>query len=283
MTGFLVFVIGVGWFFSYLLNSYLFLILAIIYSLGAEFVAYWRSDKIILYMVRAKEVTKSNNEELFNIVQNLCITAGLPMPKIYIMDQEQPNAFATGRDKNHAAIVFTKGLLKKLDKNEIEGVAAHELSHIKNRDILLSSIIVVLVGVIALVSDWFLRISFWSGFGDNNDEGGNSQIIMIVIGLVGAVLAPLAATLIQLAISRKREFLADSSAALLTRYPQGLANALRKISQDKTSMRIANSSIAHLFIVSPIKGKATKSFFTRLFMTHPPIEERIKALEEMNK
>ncbi len=283
MTGFLVFVIGVGWFFSYLLNSYLFLILAIIYSLGAEFVAYWRSDKIILSMVKAKEVTKSNNEELFNIVQNLCITAGLPMPKIYIMDQEQPNAFATGRDKNHAAIVFTKGLLKKLDKNEIEGVAAHELSHIKNRDILLSSIIVVLVGVIALVSDWFLRISFWSGFGDNNDEGGNSQIIMIVIGLVGAVLAPLAATLIQLAISRKREFLADSSAALLTRYPQGLANALRKISQDKTSMRIANSSIAHLFIVSPIKGKATKSFFTRLFMTHPPIEERIKALEEMNK
>jgi len=283
MTGFLVFIIGLGWVFSYLLNSYLFLIIAIVYSLITELVAYWRSDKIILSMVRAKKVTRDSNPKLFNIVENLCITAGLPLPKIYIMDEKQPNAFATGRDKNHAAVVFTRGLLEKLDENEIQGVAAHELSHIKNRDILLSSIIVVLVGVVALMSDLFLRVSFWGGFGDDNgDSEGNVGLILLVIGLIGAVLAPIAASLIQLAISRKREFLADASAALLTRYPQGLASALRKISEDGTPMRIANSSTAHLFIVSPFKGKQTKSWLTKLFMTHPPIEERIRALNNMS-
>ena len=284
MTVFLLFIIGFGWLLSYLLNSYLILIIAVIYSVGTEIVAYWRSDKIILSMARAKEITLDSNPKLFNIVQNLCITAGLPMPKVYIMNQEQPNAFATGRDKNHAAIVFTKGLLDKLDKNEIEGVAAHELSHVKNRDILLSSIIVVLVGVVALMSNLFLRVSFWGGFGgDNNrDSGGNLGLILLVVGLVGAILAPIAATLIQLSVSRKREFLADSSAALLTRYPQGLASALRKISNDKTPMRVANNSTAHLFIASPFKGKSSKSWLVKLFMTHPPVEKIIKALENMS-
>lgn len=282
MTGFLVFVIGFGWVLSYLLNSYLILILAIIYSLGTEAVAYWNSDKIILSMVKAKRVTQKDNLQLFNIVQNLCIADGLPMPKIYVMDQEQPNAFATGRDPNHAAVVFTKGLLEKLDQNEIEGVAAHELSHIKNRDILLSSMIVVIVGVIALMSDLFLRISFWGGLDNNRDSEGNLGIILLVVGIIGSILAPIAATLIQLSISRKREFLADSSAALLTRYPQGLANALRKISSDNSPMTVANNSTAHLFIASPFRGRSSKSWLVKLFMTHPPVEERIKALENMS-
>ena len=283
MTGFLVFIIGFGWLLSYLLNSYWILIVAIIYSVGTEIVAYWNSDKIILSMVRAEPVTEQNNPKLFHIVQNLCIASGLPTPRIYIINQEQPNAFATGRDKNHAAIVFTRGLLEKLNSNEIEGVAAHELSHIKNRDILLSSIIVVLVGVIALMSDLFLRISFWGGFdNDNSNSNGNVGLILLIVGIIGSILAPIAATLIQLSISRKREFLADSSAALLTRYPQGLASALEKIANDKTPMTVANNSIAHLFIASPFKGKSSKSWLVKLFMTHPPVEERIKALKNMS-
>ena len=283
MTGFLVFIIGFGWLLSYLLNSYWILIVAIIYSVGTEIVAYWNSDKIILSMVRAEPVTEQNNPKLFHIVQNLCIASGLPVPRIYIMNQEQPNAFATGRDKNHAAIVFTRGLLEKLNSNEIEGVAAHELSHIKNRDILLSSIIVVLVGVITLMSDLFLRISFWGGFdNDNSDSNGNLGLILLIVGIIGSILAPIAATLIQLSISRKREFLADSSAALLTRYPQGLASALEKIANDKTPMTVANNSVAHLFIASPFKGKSSKSWLVKLFMTHPPVEERIKALKNMS-
>ena len=283
MTGFLVFVIGFGWFLSYLLNSYWILVIAIIYSIGTEIVAYWNSDKIILSIVRAKQITRESNPRLFNIVENLCITAGLPIPRIYVMNQEQPNAFATGRDENHAAIVFTKGLLEKLNTSELEGVAAHELSHIKNKDILLSSMIVVLVGVITLMSDLFIRIGFWGGFdNDNSDSNGNLGLILLIVGIIGSILAPIAATLIQLSISRKREFLADSSAALLTRYPQGLASALRKIADDKTPMTITNSSIAHLFISSPFKGRNSKSFLVKLFMTHPPVEERIKALKNMS-
>ncbi|MHA1658683.1 MAG: M48 family metallopeptidase [Promethearchaeota archaeon] len=245
--------------------------------------SYWKSDKIILSMVKAERITRENNLKLFNIVENLCITDGLPMPKIYVMKESQPNAFATGRDKKHATIVFTEGLLQKLDRSEIEGVAAHELSHIKNRDILLSSVIVVLVGVVVLVSNLFLRITFWGNSGNRNRGGSNNiGFIILVLGLLSAILAPIAAALIQLAVSRKREFLADSSGALLTRYPQGLANALRKISQDKTPMRVANNSTAHLFIASPFKGRQAKSWLTKLFLTHPEIEDRIKALQQMS-
>ncbi len=274
---FLILIIFFGWLISEIIGSYFILVLAVIYSVATVFISYWYSDKIVLRMTRAKRIGKEDYPELYRIVENLCITAGLPMPRIYIIDEKQPNAFATGRDPNHSAVAFTKGLLEKLERVEIEGVAAHELSHIKNRDILLGSIVVVLVGVIALLSRFFLRISFWGMGGRKKREGG----LIILLGIIAAILAPLAATLIRLAISRKREFLADASGALLTRYPEGLASALEKISKDQTPMKVANNSTAHLFIASPFKGKEKTSWFTRLFMTHPPIEERIKALRGM--
>ena len=276
---FLIFVIGIGWFFSYLFDSQIILWIAIIISIFQAFLSYFYSDKIVLSMVKAKKVEKKDNPQLYRIVENLSITAGLPMPRIYIMDESQPNAFATGRDPKHSAVVVTRGLLEKLEKPELEGVLAHELSHIKNRDILLSSVVVVLVGIIVLVSDFFLRGLFWFSPRRDSDRGGN--MIFLVLGVIAAILAPMAATLIQLAISRKREFLADASAALLTRYPEGLARALEKIASDNTPLKVANNATSHLFIASPFKGKKAKSWLSKLFMTHPPIEERIKALREM--
>ena len=276
---FLIFVIGIGWFFSYLFDSQIILWIAIIISIFQAFLSYFYSDKIVLSMVKAKKVEKKDNPQLYRIVENLSITAGLPMPRIYIMDESQPNAFATGRDPKHSAVVVTRGLLEKLEKPELEGVLAHELSHIKNRDILLSSVVVVLVGIIVLVSDFFLRGLFWFSPRRDSDRGGN--MIFLVLGVIAAILAPIAATLIQLAISRKREFLADASAALLTRYPEGLARALEKIASDNTPLKVANNATSHLFIASPFKGKKAKSWLSKLFMTHPPIEERIKALREM--
>ena len=196
--------------------------------------------------------------------------------------EDQPNAFATGRDSKRAVVVVTKGLLDRLERVELEGVIAHELSHIGNRDILLSTIIVVLVGVVVMITDLFFRISFYGGFGSrDSDNGGQIKIILLVISLILVVLAPLFAVLIKLAISRKREFLADASGALLTRYPEGLARALEKISQDSHRLKTANNSTAHLYIVSPFKGKESKSWFRRLFMTHPPVEKRIEALRGM--
>ncbi len=280
LTGFLVFIIFLGWFISYLMGSYIILWIAIIYSLLMSFFSYWYSDKIVLGISRAKPIKKDDNPELYRIVENLCITAGLPLPKIYIMPEEQPNAFATGRDPNHAVVVVTQGLLNKLERVELEGVIAHELSHIGNRDILLASIIVVLVGVVVMATDLFFRLSFFGGFG-GDDENGNGQAILLVISLVLAILAPLLATLIKLAISRKREFLADASGALLTRYPEGLARALEKIAADQTPMRKPSNSTAHLFIESPFRGKQRKSWVSKLFSTHPPIKERIEALRKM--
>ena len=276
---FLIFVIGIGWFFSYLFDSQIILWIAIIISIFQAFLSYFYSDKIVLSMVKAKKVEKKDNPQLYRIVENLSITAGLPMPRIYIMDESQPNAFATGRDPKHSAVVVTRGLLEKLEKPELEGVLAHELSHIKNRDILLSSVVVVLVGIIVLVSDFFLRGLFWFSPRRDSDRGGN--MIFLVLGVIAAILAPMAATLIQLAISRKREFLADASAALLTRYPEGLARALEKIASDNTPLKVANNATSHLFIASPFKGKKAKSWLSKLFMTHPPVEERIKALRGM--
>ena len=280
LTGFLVLVIALGWIFSYLLNNYIFLIIAVIFAFFQSFFSYWYSDKIVLAMSRAKPIEKKDNPELYRLVENLCITAGLFLPKIYIIPENQPNAFATGRDAKHAAIAVTQGLLNKLERSELEGVIAHELSHIGNRDILLSTIVVVLVGIVALLSNFFLRISFWGGMRDR-DSRGSSGAVLAVLGILAAVLAPIAASLIQLAISRKREFLADSSGALLTRYPEGLARALEKISQDPTPMKVASNSTAHLFIESPFRGKQAKNWFTKLFMTHPPVEERIRALRGM--
>ena len=280
MSFFFLMIIFLGWFLSYYFGTTIILWIAIIYSVLMSFFSYWYSDKIVLRVTKAKPVIRESNPELYRIVENLCITAGLPMPRIYILDEEQPNAFATGRDPQHAAVVFTKGLLEKLDKVEIEGVASHELSHIKNRDILLGSVVVVLAGVIALISDWVLRVLFWGG--RSREEKGSGGVLLFLLMLIALILAPLAATLIRLAVSRKREFLADASGVLLTRYPEGLANALRKIAADNTPMRVASNSTAHLFISSPFKGKTSTHWFARLFMTHPPVEERIKALMGMN-
>jgi heat shock protein HtpX len=280
ITGFCIFIIAVGWLFSYLLDSYIILIIAIILAILQSFSSYWFSDKIVLSMCRAKSIKKEDNPELYRLVENLCITAGLPIPKIYILDEAQPNAFATGRDKNHAVVAVTRGLLEKLDRVELEGVIAHELSHIGNKDILLGTVVVILVGIVALLSQLFLRISFFGG--GRRDSRDSSGALMMVLGIVAAILAPIAAALIQLAISRKREFLADANGAFLTRYPEGLARALEKISDDPTPLRTANTSTAHLFISSPFKGEQKRNWLTKLFMTHPPVEERIKALRKIS-
>lgn len=281
MSCFLVFTFFLGWLFSYLFENQIFLIAAITIAFLQSFFSYWYSDKIVLALTKAKRIEKRDNPELYRIVENLCITAGLPTPKIYILEESQPNAFATGRDKNHAAIVLTRGLLEKLEKPELEGVISHELAHIGNRDILLQSIVVVLVGAIALLSEWFLRISRFSRpVGKEKEERGAA--IFFLFGILAALLAPIVAQLIHFAISRKREFLADATGALLTRYPEGLARALEKISKDQNSLKVANFSTAHLFIVNPFKGKKAIDWFAKLFSTHPPIEERIKILREMS-
>ena len=251
------------------------LILSGLMSLGS----YYYSDKIILGMSNAKQIQKKDNPELFRTVENLCIGDGLPMPKIYIIDDSAPNAFTTGRDPKHAVVCATTGILEKLNKAELEGVIAHELSHIKNFDIRLMAIVVILVGTIALLADIFMR-SVWFKGRDREDRG-NSQAIFMLIGIVLAILSPIIATLIQLAISRKREFLADASGVLLTRYPEGLASALEKISRDREPLEAANNATAHLYIVNPFKGKEIKSFLAGLFNTHPPIEDRIKILRSM--
>jgi heat shock protein HtpX len=276
ITVFLVLVILVGWVLSYIFESPIILYLAVIISVAMSFSSYWHSDKIILSMTKSKPIEKQDHPELYRVVENLSITAGLPMPKVYIIDDPSPNAFATGRDPKHGVVCVTKGLLDKLEKTELEGVIAHELSHIGNRDILLGSVIVVLVGLIALLSDIAIRSLFFSR--GRRDDKGNLGMIMLLIGVIAAILAPLAASLLRLAISRKREFLADASGALLTRYPEGLARALEKISQDPIPLKTASSAINHLFIASPLKGKKV----SKLWMTHPPIEERIRALRQMD-
>lgn len=278
LTFFFLFIIFLGWLISYFLQTSVILWIAVILSILMSFFSYWYSDKIVLAMAKAKPIEKKDDPELYRIVENLCITAGLPLPKIYILEEAQPNAFATGRDANHAVVAVTRGLLEKLERVELEGVIAHELAHIGNRDMLLSTIVVVLVGIVGMMTDFFFRISFWGGTGDRDRRGGG---IMILVALALAILAPIFATLIRLAISRKREFLADASGALLTRYPEGLARALEKISQDKNPLRVASNSTAHLYIANPFRGKEITSWLRKLFLTHPPVEERIKALRDL--
>lgn len=272
---FLVLIIAVGFIFSLVWQEPSILYFAVIFSVLTSFFSYWSSDKIVLFTTRAKPLNHDNNREVYHLVENLCIASGLPLPEIYLLPEQQPNAFATGRNKEHAVIALTQGLLDRLEKSELEGVIAHELSHIKNKDMLLQTMVVVLAGVIALLANWFLRFGV---FGRSDNRSRNSQGLFMVLGLIAAILAPIAATLLKLSISRKREFLADASGALLTRYPEGLARALEKISTDQTPMRRASNSTAHLFISSPFKGKQTTSWFTKLFLTHPPTEERAAAL-----
>ena len=254
---------------------------ALIISGIMGFTSYYYSDKMILGMSSARQIQKKDHPELFRTVENLCIGEGIPMPKIYIINDSAPNAFATGRDPKHAVVCVTTGILDKLNKAELEGVISHELSHIRNYDIRLMSIVVILVGLVALLADFFMR-SLWHGGGRKNSrEGGNVQGILMLIGIVLAVLSPVIATLIQLAISRKREFLADASGVLITRYPEALASALEKIAKDKEPLEAANNATAHLYIENPFKGKISGSWFSNLFNTHPPVEERIKILRSM--
>jgi len=275
---FLAVVAGLGYFVSvYYGNPGLFYI-AIIFSLFMNVASFWWSDKIVLSISKARPASREEFFDLYTVTENLAISAGLPLPKIYVVDDPAPNAFATGRNKEHAVVAVTTGLLAKLERSELEGVIAHELSHIGNRDILLMSAVVVLVGFVSIISDMFLR-SMWFGGGrrDDNREGGG---FLAILGIVLVVLSPIIATLIKLAISRRREFLADSSGALLTRYPEGLANALEKISNYNMPMKTASTATAHLFISNPLAGKGAS--ISNLFQTHPPIAERIKLLRAMS-
>lgn len=242
----------------------------------SNFISWYFSDKIVLSISGAKPVKLEDNRELYRTVENLSIAAGLPTPKIYIIDDTAPNAFATGRDPKHGVIAFTTGILQKLSKQELEGVTAHELSHIGNRDTLVMSVVSVLVGTIALLADFFMR-SMWFGGNDRDNKSG----LLLAFGIIAAILAPIVATAIQMAVSRRREYLADASGVLLTRHPSALASALRKISGDNEPLEVANRGTAHLYIVNPLKGSEALNAFAKLFSTHPPIPDRIKALNEM--
>ena len=278
MAGFLGVVMAIGWAVSYYFDSPGILVFAVIFAVGMNVFAYWTSDKVVVAMAGAKPADPVQYRDLHNIVENLAITAGLPKPRVYIIDDQAPNAFATGRDKEHAVVAVTTGLLNTMERAELEGVLAHGLSHIGNRDMLVSTIAVVLVGFVTLASDFFLRSTFLGGGGNDRDNKGNPVLAIIAVALI--VLAPIIATLMQLAISRKREFLADASGALLTRYPEGLASALEKIGSYSGPMVHANNATAHLYISNPFGTKAMKGI-SKLFMTHPPIEDRIAALRGM--
>jgi heat shock protein HtpX len=274
---FLVIVIGLGYFISAYYGNPAILYIAIIFSLIMNVASYFWSDKIVLSVSKARPASREEFFDLYTVTENLSITAGLPMPKVYVVDDPAPNAFATGRNKEHAVVCATTGLLQKLDRQELEGVIAHELSHIGNRDILLMSSVVVLVGFVSIISNIFLRGMMFGGGRRNND--GEAGGILAIVGIILIVLSPIIATLIKLAISRRREFLADASGALLTRYPEGLARALEKISAYNMPMKTANTATAHLFISNPFGNKGTA--ISNLFQTHPPIAERIKILRDM--
>ncbi len=287
---FLVIISALGFVFGQYYGNPNIVYFAVGFSVFSSLISYYFSDSITLALSQAKEVDRQSNPELYRLVENLCIAAGLPTPKIYIIDDTAPNAFATGRDPEHAVVCFTTGILQKLEKSELEGVVAHELSQMGNYDIRVMTLVVVLVGVVTLLADWMLRASFFGGRRKNNDNSGQIGAIIALVGLILAILSPIIATLIKLAVSRKREFLADASGALLTRYPEGLARALEKISVDREPLEAANKATAHMYIVNPFHEDSVmhanttggRGLFSSLFNTHPPIEERVKRLREMN-
>jgi len=252
-------------------------LLALVMSLGA----YYGGDKMVLAASRAKRIEKKDYPQLFNVIEELSIAGGLPLPAVYVIDDTAPNAFATGRDPKHASVAITTGLMQKLNRDELQGVMAHELSHVGNRDILYATMVGVLVGSIAMMSDFFLRSFFWGGGRRrrSDGEGGAAGVILVIVAIVLAILAPICAKLLQLAVSRQREYLADASAAKLTRYPEGLASALEKISGDREVLEVANRATQHLFIVNPIKPFEKRA--SSLFSTHPPIQDRIARLRGM--
>lgn len=282
MSLFLVFVIAIGYFASLYFGSPYILYFFIVFSVVINIFSYWFSDKMVLKIAHAKEAKKEEYYDLYTTVENLSITAGLPMPKVYVINDASPNAFATGRDKDHAAVAFTTGLLNILDKPELEGVVAHELAHIGNRDILLQTVVVVLVGMIAMIADFFLRITIYGGGRNSDNKGGGP---LMILALIFVILSPIVASILQLAISRKREFLADATGAMLTRYPEGLASALLKIEGSAHEMKHVNHATAHMYISDPYsnlkdeEGHAKKpGFMTKIFRTHPLTSERVKAL-----
>jgi len=281
---FLFLIIGLCWVFSLAYNNTWILYMGIGFSVTYALISYFSAGSMVLAISKAKPIEKKDNPKLFRIVENLTITAGLPMPKVYIIDDSAPNAFATGRNPQHGVICVTTGLIDMLDKSELEGVIAHELSHIGNYDVRFMTLVVVMVGVVVLISDWFIRFSIFS---DDSDSGNDQfRLIMMVIGILLAILAPIIGMMMQLAFSRKREYLADSSAALLTRYPDGLANALEKIDSNTEPLEAANRATSNLYIINPLRDNVKgdkRSRFARLFSTHPPTEERIKRLRKMGE
>jgi len=280
---FFVIVIGFGYALGVYFNNPLILIIAVVISITTSFLSYWYSDRMVLAMAHARPIERRQAPDLYAIVENLSITAGLPVPKIYIVHDSAPNAFATGRNPEHAVVAVTTGLLERLNKTELEGVIAHELSHIGNWDMLVSTVVVVLVGIISIAADMMMRSFMWGGMRSRNGREGGKGGIVAILAVLGVILLPIAATLIRLAISRKREFLADASGALLTRYPEGLASALLKIAADPRPIESAHSTTAHLWFENPFKadagrGKKGMPWFATLFLTHPPVEERVAAL-----
>lgn len=287
MLFFMIFFLGV----SYVLGKAMgygmsFVGIMLVISGIMNWISYYYSDKIVLSMSGARPADEHEHRDLIESVENLSIASGLPKPKVYVVNDPAPNAFATGRDPKHAAVCATTGILEKLSKSELEGVIGHELSHVKNFDTRLMGVVSILAGSIVILADFFMRSLWWGGLGgrDRNREGSSGNGLFLIIGLIAAILAPIAATLIQLAISRRREFLADADGALLTRYPEGLARALEKIASDRNILKHASNATAHLYIENPFKtdtGRKTTSFLAGLFSTHPPIEERIKILRSM--
>jgi len=284
--GFIAFVSFFSWVMSQVFETGLgFVGIALIFSGVMSFASYYYSDRIVLAMSGARPADRERDFDFYTVTENLAMAARLPMPKLYVIEDTAMNAFATGRDPDHAVVVATTGILGRLDRTELEGVVAHELSHVKNFDIRVMSLVTILVGVVTLLADWFLRMSFW-GFGGrkgDRDSGGNTALFM-VIGFALALLSPIVATLIKLAVSRSREYLADASAVSITKYPEGLARALEKLSRDKEPLEAANKATAHMYIVNPLSNLSKAGavgLFAGMFSTHPPIEERIKRLREM--
>ena len=276
---FFVVVVGIGYVFAQAYGDPSYIVFALIFSIIYSLISYYSSAKIALALARAQPIERRDNPTLYNVVENLCIASGLPMPKVYVTPELQINAFATGRDPQHAAIAVTQGALQRLDKSELEGVIAHELSHVGNRDILVSTVAAILAGIISLLADIFLRSIFWGGGRRSNNNEATEAFFLV--GIILSILAPIGTMLIQLAISRRREALADASGVLLTRYPAGLIGALQKIAVDQTPMRSAKDSTAHMWLDNPFKGQSV-SWWHKLFMTHPPIEERIAALKALS-
>lgn len=280
MSMFFAIVVAIGYFLAWYVGDPAIIYMAVIFALVMNVGSYWWSDKLVVSMTGAHPVKREEYMELWNVVENLSITAGLPMPKVYLVNDSAPNAFATGRDPEHAVVAVTTGLLQVLNRAELEGVIAHELSHVGNRDMLVSTVAVVLAGFVAIVADMLMRSMMWGSNGDRD----NKNSLFLILGIVGIILAPIAAQLIQMAISRKREYLADASGALLTRYPEGLASALEKISAHGVPMKRANNATAHLFIADPF-GPEKKSFgqkISNLFQTHPAAIDRIRVLRDMD-